>query len=204
MTLWLADAPLILASGSRTRADMLRAAGIPIEVEPAVIDERGLEERLSGEAASAEAVALQLARAKALAVSATRPGRYVLGADQTLACGARRFHKPGSREEAKAHLAGLAGRTHSLHAGFALVRDGVVVTEACERADLTMHVLSDDFLDAYLDAAGPAVEASVGAYQIEGLGAQLFESVDGAHSTILGLPLSPLLAVLRAEGLLLS
>jgi len=200
MALWLADKPLVLASKSASRRALLEAAGIPIEVRPADIDERTVEQ--SAETGTAGAVAALLARAKACAVAAVMPGRLVLGADQTLVLGERRFDKPVDRAAARAQLRMLAGRTHELHSAIAFVRDREILGEEARIAPMTMRAFSDRFLDAYLDAAGPAVTASVGAYQLEGLGIHLFERVEADHFTILGLPLLPALAFLRRAGCL--
>jgi septum formation protein len=200
MALWLASAPLVLASRSAARRTLLEAAGIPIELCPADVDERALEM----EAASQEptAVAALLARAKAAAVAQSHPGRLVLGADQTLALGAKRFAKSPDRRTARAQLQALRGRTHELHAGLAFVQDKVVVFEHVETARLTMRAFSDAFLDRYLETAGDAVFASVGGYQLEGLGIQLFERIEGDYFTILGLPLLRALDFLRERGYL--
>jgi septum formation protein len=198
MGLWLAAAPLVLASQSKVRRVLLEAAGIPVETRPANIDERATEGRaLSDEPG---AVAALLAREKALRVAAGLPGRLVVGADQTLALGRRRFDKPADRAGARAQLTALAGKTHALHAAVAVARGADVLFEHVEVARLTMRPFAEDSLERYLDAAGPAVTASVGAYQVEGIGIQLFERIEGDHFTVLGLPLLPLLAYLRAEG----
>lgn len=198
MGLWLAATPLVLASGSAVRCKLLEAGGIPVEVRPASIDERAIEAAAASEDPSA--VAAVLARAKALRVAADVPGRLVVGADQTLALGRRRFDKPADRAAARAQLQALAGRTHELHAAVAVARGRDVLFEHVGVARLTVRSLSETFLDRYLDAAGAAVTASVGAYQVEGIGVHLFERIEGDHFTILGLPLLPLLAYLRAEG----
>ena len=198
MPLWLADQPLVLASKSAIRGEILRAAGLAIEVCPADIDERTIEQ--GSTAREPGEIAALLAREKALAVAARLPGRVVLGADQTLALGERRFSKPTDRAAARAQLTLLRGQTHQLHTAIALVRDGVILFEHREAARLTMRVFSDRFLEHYLDAAGAAVTASVGGYQLEKTGIQLFERVDGDHFVILGLPLLPLLLHLRQAG----
>lgn len=200
MSLWLAEAPLVLASKSASRRALLQGAGIPIEVLAADIDERGVEVKAG--LADPGAVAALLAREKAIAVSGQHRGRLVLGADQTLALGQRRFSKPVDRAAAREQLKVLRGQSHALHSAVAIVRDGKPVFEHCAVARLAMRAFSDQFLDSYLDAAGDAVTASVGAYQVEGLGVQLFERIDGDHSTILGLPLLPVLEALRREGAL--
>ena len=198
MPLWLADQLLVLASKSAIRGEILRAAGLAIEICPADIDERTIE-RGSAARDPGEIAAL-LAREKAHAVAARLPGRVVLGADQTLALGKRRFSKPTDRAAAREQLKLLRGQTHQLHTAIALVRDGVILFEHREAARLTMRVFSDRFLEHYLDAAGAAVTASVGGYQLEKTGIQLFERVEGDHFVILGLPLLPLLLHLREAG----
>ena len=198
MPLWLADQPLVLASKSAIRSEILRAAGLAIEVCPADIDERTIEQ--GSAARDPGEIATLLAREKALAVAARLPGRVVLGADQTLALGERRFSKPTDRAAAREQLTLLRGQTHQLHTAIALVRDGVILFEHREAARLTMRVFSDRFLEHYLDAAGAAVTASVGGYQLEKTGIQLFERVEGDHFVILGLPLLPLLLHLRQAG----
>jgi septum formation protein len=177
---------------------VLESAAIPLDVYPADIDERGIETR-AGTTAPGEIAAL-LAREKALAVAAHLPGRLVLGADQTLALGERMFTKPADLAGARAQLKTLRGQTHELHAAIAIIRDGAILFEHRAIARLTMRAFSDGFLDAYLDAAGGAVTASVGAYQVENLGIHLFERIEGDHFTILGLPLLPLLDFLRRNG----
>jgi nucleoside triphosphate pyrophosphatase len=203
MSLWLASDPLLLASRSAARRTLLEAAGIPIELHAADIDERGLEGGAESVAAPAEIAAL-LARAKASVIAALRPGRLVLGADQTLALGAKRFAKPADRAAARTQLGALSGRSHELHSAIAFMQDATVLFEYVGSARLTMRALSDRFLDSYLDAVGDAATASVGAYQIEGPGVQLFEHVEGDYFTILGLPLLAALDFLRRRGCLTS
>jgi septum formation protein len=200
MTLWLAPAPLVLASRSAARRAVLEAAGIPIELCPADLDERALE--AAATAAEPTAIAAMLAREKASLVGRSHPRRLVLGADQTLALGSKRFSKPADRQAARAQLQALRGRSHELHAALAFVDDGAVVFEHVETARLTMRHFSDDFLDRYLDAIGEAVLASVGCYQLEGIGVQLFERIEGDYFTILGLPLLQALDFLRRRGCL--
>jgi len=200
MPLWLADRPLVLASKSEIRRALLADAGIPVDVSPADIDERGIEERATTR--DAGDIALVLARAKAQAIAARLPGRLVLGADQTLALGERRFSKPADRAAARDQLKALRGQTHELHTAVALARDGAIAFEHREAARLTMRAFSDGFLESYLDAMGGAVTASVGGYQLEKAGVQLFERIDGDHFVILGLPLVALLAYLRRAGCL--
>lgn len=200
MGLWLASQPLVLASKSQSRRAVLAAAGIPFEIAPADIDERAIEAGIPN--AEPETVAHTLAREKARAIAHRMPGRLVLGADQTLGLGERIFSKPADAQAARAQLALLRGTTHVLHSALVLARNDLSVLEICEPARLTMRDFSDAFLDSYLAAAGAAVTTSVGAYQVEGIGIQLFERIEGDHFTILGLPLARLLEFLRREGYL--
>ncbi|MDP2411676.1 MAG: Maf family protein [Pseudolabrys sp.] len=195
MPLWLSAQPLVLASKSEIRGKLLAAAGLRFEIRPAQIDERA-EEAKAG-VSDPSAAARMLARVKAEAVSADNPGKLVLGADQTLARGGLRFSKPESRVAAAEQLRALRGRTHELHSALALVRDGALQFACVDTARLTMRDFSDEFLEDYLDMAGDAALASVGAYQLEGIGVHLFERVEGDYFTILGLPLMPLLQFLR-------
>jgi len=200
MPLWLAGEPLVLASKSAARQAVLRDAGLPIEVDPADIDERAIEQQAG--TSDAGAVASLLAREKACAIAMRKPGRFVLGADQTLALGSRRFSKPPDLAAARRQLESLRGQTHELTSAIALVRDDVVMFEHRAAARLTMRAFSNAFLDSYLEAMSAAVTTSVGAYQLERVGIQLFERVDGDHFVILGLPLLPLLDFLRRQRLL--
>lgn len=200
MTLWRGKYPLILASQSRARQALLANAGIAFEAVPADIDEREIQQA-SGLSTPGDIAAL-LARRKALSVSLRQPGRFVVGADQTLARGARLFAKPAGRAQAAEQLHALAGDSHELHSAVAVARDGEILFEGVFIARMTMRQLGEPEIVAYLDAAGEAVTTSVGAYQLEGLGVHLFERVEGDHFTILGLPLLPLLAFLRSERLL--
>ena len=200
MTVWRGQSPLILASQSRARQILLANAGIDFEAIPAEIDERALQQD-SGLALPGD-IAAHLAREKARSVSMRKPGRFVVGADQTLALGTRLFSKPAGRIQAAEQLEALAGRTHRLHSAVAVSREGKILFEAVAVADMTMRRLSQPQIEAYLSEAGEAVTSSVGAYQLEGLGIHLFERIDGDHFTILGLPLLQLLAFLRSERLL--
>jgi septum formation protein len=200
MTIWRGNDPLILASLSRARRMLLGNAGISFDAVPAEIDERAVQKN-SGLMLPGEIAGL-LAREKALFVSAKNPGRYVIGADQTLALGELLFSKPSGRAQAAEQLRQLAGNSHALHSAVAVARDGKIVFSDVSVAKMTMRSLSDNEISAYLDTAGEAVTTSVGAYQLEGFGVHLFERIEGDHFTILGLPLLPLLGFLRRERLL--
>ena len=200
MTLWRGKYPLILASQSRARQQLLSNAGIDFEAVVAQIDERAVQQA-SGLSAPGEIAGL-LAREKALSVSMRQHGKIVVGADQTLALGMRLFSKPADRAQAAGQLRALAGRSHELHSAVALARNGKILFETVTIARMTMRQLGEAEIDAYLDQAGEAVTSSVGAYQLEGLGVHLFERIEGDHFTILGLPLLPLLAFLRSARLL--
>jgi septum formation protein len=197
-SLWRGSAPLVLASTSATRRLLLESAGVSVETQAPGIDERALE--IAGR--EPRDIARRLAAEKTLAVSRLRPDRLVLGADQTLACDGRLFHKPPDRAAAHDQLMALSGRTHILHSAFALAEHGAVVREGAEDARMTMRHLSSSAIEAYLDHAGDRALQSVGAYQVEGTGIHLFNRIEGDHATILGLPLIPLLAALRTRGLL--
>ncbi len=199
MSFWFAAEPLVLASQSKVRRALLEAAGIPVEARPAHLDERAIEQRVTGGPGE---VALTLAREKARTVAAMSGNGIVVGCDQTLALGERRFSKPADRAAARDQLLALRGKTHELHSAVAVCRNGAVTFGHVAVARLTMRDFSEDFLDSYLDASGSAVTASVGAYQLERTGVHLFETIEGDHFTILGLPLLPLLGHLRATGAL--
>jgi septum formation protein len=179
---------------------MLEAAGVDIDVMPAKIDERAVEKTLEGSGASPEDVAQVLAEAKALDVSERNPGRLVLGCDQTLSLGDELFHKPKDMEGARAHLLKLSGKTHQLNSAVVLARNGEAFWRYVGVANLTMRKLDPAFIGRHLARVGPMALNSVGAYQIEGEGIQLFEKVEGDHFTIVGLPLLPLLRELRELG----
>ena len=199
-SLWRGGAPLLLASTSETRLKLLESAGLVVEVQAPRLDERAVE--AAGSHDGPPALALRLAREKALAVTRRHPNRIVVGADQTLACRGKLFHKPSDHGEAGEQLAALSGRTHVLHSAFVVAWRGAVAHHGIESAHLTMRDLSADAIELYLDMAGEGALRSVGAYQVEGLGIHLFERIEGDHSTILGLPLLPLLAALRGMNLL--
>jgi len=197
----LPDRPqLILASASVVRRQLLAGAGVEFDVEPADIDERAAELRLRS--ASVAARAKSLAEAKAVQVSMRRSRSKVIGADQILELEGVVFSKAANSEEACQILRKLRGRTHRLHSGVALAEDGEVVWSLVQSASLTVRAFSEAWLEAYLAKAGSALTQSVGAYQLEGLGAQLFTHIEGDYFTVLGLPLLPLLDELRRQALI--
>lgn len=204
--LWRGPDPLLLASASPARRRLLEAAGLPVETCAAGIEERAIEADLALDAAGrgdlAQRLAERLAREKALAVSRRCCDRIVVGADQTLACEGCLFHKPADAAVARGQIARLAGRTHTLHSAFAVARGGSLLAAGVEEAHLTMRPLDADAIELYVACAGGQAVAGVGAYQVENLGLHLFDRVEGEHSTILGLPLLPLLATLRKLELL--
>ena len=193
---------MILASKSRGRRALLSAVGLDAEVVAAEVDERALEERHLARGGSLESLAMELARVKALTVSAIRPDAYCLGTDQTLTLEGSIIHKSGDFDEAARTLAALSGKMHRLTSAFCIARSGQSLVIDSDHADLQMRPLDPVTISSYLDRTGPAVLASVGAYQIEGLGAHLFERIEGEHSVVLGLPVLRLLDWLRRENLI--
>jgi septum formation protein len=192
----------VLASGSASRRQILSHAGVSFIAQPADVDEEALKVRLLTKGTQVRDVAIHLAEAKALAVSNLRPEALVLGADQTLVIDDQLVSKCHDLAEARALLLRLRGRSHQLVGGLVLARRGNVLWRHGETSTLTMRDFSDGFLHAYLAAEGEGLLASVGCYRMEGLGAQLFERVQGDYFAILGLPLQPLLAELRNQGVL--
>jgi len=191
---------LILASTSPFRKALLSDAGLDFQVLAPLIDERMVEAPLEGSGATPEEVAEILAEAKAVEVSERRRGALVLGCDQTLSLGDRLFHKPEDMEAARRGLLALSGKTHQLNSAAVLVRDGKVVWRTVSVARLTMRLLEPAFIGRYLASVGDKALQSVGAYQIEGEGVQLFDRIEGDYFTIVGLPLLPVLAALRELG----
>ena len=196
-----APAGLVLASASPFRRKLLEAAGLAFRVVPAKVDEAAIK-RDHGAGLEPAALAETLAAAKAEAVSRECGDSLVIGSDQVAALGSRVFDKPADLAEARAHLVELRGRTHRLFTAVALARNGQVVWRQTEIATLTMRRFSEEFLNRYLAEGGARLCQMAGAYEIEGRGIQLFERVEGDHFTIVGLPLIPLLAELRARGVL--
>jgi septum formation protein len=190
---------VVLASGSAARRRILLAAGVAFEVDPPRVNEEAAKAGLRGEGATPHDQAVALAELKALSVSAHRDG-FVIGADQMLALEGEAFDKPKSAAEAREHLLRLRGRTHELITAAVVTRGDAVIWRHVDTPRLTMRAFSDAFLEDYLARAGEEVLTSVGAYQLEGVGAQLFERVEGDYFSILGLQLLPLLTFLREQG----
>jgi len=191
---------IVLASQSASRKAMLEAAGVPFEARAATVDEAELKRELIG--VPGADVATILAEAKAISVSMAMPGRLVLGGDSVVEVAGRQFDKPVSRANAAEHLAFFSGQTMALSSAVVLVRNGVVLWRHVETARLKVRQLSPGFIDSYLDQEWPEVAACVGVFRIEAQGVQLFETIEGSHFTVLGMPLLAVLAALRNQGAL--
>lgn len=194
---------LILASKSPARAALLRNAGLKITTATADIDERSVEAALGNEL-EAEDVALVLAEAKALDVAARYPDTLIIGADQTLSCEKEILHKASDDADLRKKLLKLSGKTHTLSSAVTIVRNEETIWRTSAQAHLTMRNLTPEYVGRYIAETLPETLQSVGGYHLEGLGAQLFERIEGDYFTVLGLPLLPLLAWLRAEKILMS
>lgn len=194
--------PLILASTSAARKTLLTQAGLTFASLAAPVDERALEAPLIAAGEPSEAIALALARAKAEAVLALRPGAVVIGADQVLDLDGRRLVKPGDRDGARRQIGELQGRTHRLVSAVVVAEGAGIAWQHVAEARLTMRSLSRAAIERYLDEAGDGIFGSVGAYHLEGVGVRLFEAIEGDYFTILGLPLLPLVGWLRSRGLI--
>ncbi|MEM6546697.1 MAG: Maf family protein [Pseudomonadota bacterium] len=193
---------LLLASASKARADMLRAAGVAVCIRPAWIDEAAVKSAMRAEAAAPRDLADTLAELKAARISGSAPGHLVLGADQILVQAGTIFDKPRDALEARKHLKALRGKSHHLISAAVIVIDGVPIWRHIGQAELTMRPFSDAFLDTYLESLGETALQTVGGYHLEGLGAQLFSRVQGDYFTILGLPLLQVLDFLRVRGVI--
>ncbi|MFI4936651.1 MAG: Maf family protein [Caulobacterales bacterium] len=193
--------PVVLASKSASRAAILRGAGVTFEIVGADVDEGAEKDRLAAEGAGPKAVAEHLAALKAASVSRTCEG-LVIGADQTLDLAGALYDKAETLSDARERLMALRGKPHHLHSAVAVARDGAAIWRLTQSPRLTMRAFSDAFLESYLARGGETLLGSVGCYLLEGEGAQLFERIEGDYFAILGLPLLPLLDLLRREGAL--
>jgi septum formation protein len=196
--------PVVLASASAARAQLLRAAGVALAIDPAAIDEDEVKASLRQSGADGAAVAERLAELKALRIANRHPAALVIGADQVLQQGAELYDKPPDLAAARRQLLALRGQTHELISAVVIVRDGVRLWHHVGRAKLTMRTFTDQFLEQYLTEAGDEALGSVGAYRLEGRGVQLFQRIEGDYFTILGLPLLPVVDFLREQGVLPS
>ncbi|MEM7508427.1 MAG: Maf family protein [Pseudomonadota bacterium] len=195
---------MILASASKARADLLRAAGVDVDIHPARIDEAAVKQAMLAEDASPRDIADMLAELKAKQVSMRHPHILILGADQVLVCEDQLFDKAETMVEARSHLQQLSGKTHHLYSAAVIARDGEPVWRHVGHARLSMRPFTEAFLDNYLDRVGDLALSSVGCYHLEGLGAQLFARVEGDYFTVLGLPLLEVLGFLRAQEVLVE
>jgi nucleoside triphosphate pyrophosphatase len=202
-TIWVGNVPLILASKSPSRLALLNAAGLSADVVFPQVDERAVEERYIAEGGSIITLAMCLAQAKTVNVSSLHKQAYCLGADQTVTVGERLLHKSSDIVEAASSLALLSGRTHRLTSAFCVARNGKTLFSESDTADLHMRTLDTSEIARYLELVGPAVLSSVGCYQVEGHGVQLFDWIHGNHATIIGLPIFKLLSCLRRQKLVL-
>ncbi len=194
---------VILASASQARARMLEQAGIAVRRAPVVIDEGTVRAAMLAEGADAGEIARELAQMKARrAALRVEEEAFIIAADQTLSCAGGLLEKPADRQAAREQLLFLRGREHRLFSAVCLIHGGRIIWQHMDEARLFMRNFSDAFLEEYLDRAGDALTASVGAYRLEEIGAQLFARIEGDFFTILGLPLLPLLDILRENGVL--
>lgn len=203
-TLWLGTRPLLLASASTIRRQLLEQAGIPVTPYPVSLDEAGIAKVLIAEGASPAAIARTLSAAKAKEASRLFPDDIILAVDQTLEFEGGLGMKPTTIEAARGQLSAMRGKTHQLHAAACVVQGDKVLWAGCATAELMMRSFSSSFLERYLETMGETVCRTVGAYEFEALGAHLFDKAVGEHAAILGLPLAALLAAFRRLGLLLE
>lgn len=197
-----ASPSLTLASASAVRARLIRDAGIVASIDPSTVDEAAIKSRMTALSATPDEIARSLASAKAEEVSGRHRGALVLGADQVLVHDGILFDKPASIGEARDHLGRLSGDSHDLISAASFAMDGETLWTTAGHARLIMRSLSSGFIDDYLERAGDAVLSSVGCYQLEALGAQLFHRVDGDYFCVLGLPLLEVLDFLRRRGVI--
>ncbi len=195
---------LILASASASRRNMLTAAGVAYDVYPAEVDESAIKERLLKEGKEPRAIARDLAYAKALAVSAIHPERWILGGDSVVSVGGQIYDKPVSRKDAAKHLRDFSGKLMTLDSSAAIACGGRVIDWVCDDAHLEVRSLCEETIARYLDLEWPAIAGCVGCFRIEALGVNLFEVITGSHFTVLGMPLLPVLGLLRKHGIIAS
>lgn len=193
---------LILASSSKARHTMLKNAGVDCEAVASMIDEEGYKQSMKAEGASAAEAAETLAEMKALRMYRQQPDAIVIAADQMLECNGIWFDKPRDRDNTRAQLMALRGKTHQLVSAAVIYKEGSRIWGTIDTAHLTMRNFTEEWLDEYLDVAGDEIFNCVGGYQLEGIGAQLFTEVRGDYFTVLGLPLLPLIGFLRDHGVL--
>ncbi len=196
--------PLILASASSTRRALMESAGLLFEGRAAHVDEVEIKHSAQADGMDAADTALMLAEMKAFRIARTNPDVLVIGCDQLLVCEDRWFDKPVDLDEARNHLLALRGKTHTLVTAVLCQRGDQRLWHHVSNPRLKMRDFSDAFLDIYLQAEGMALTATVGAYRLEGLGVHLFDTIEGEHAAILGLPLMPLLGFLRQHRLLME
>ena len=201
-SIWLPELPLILASKSQIRLELLTRAGFQTTVTVPEFDERAFEETLEREDLAITERASALASEKARLASLAYPDHYVIGADQMLTCDGVMLHKSENLAQAKHQLAFLSGKTHQLTSAVALSRNGHILFTTSDRAHMTMRMLTDQQIETYCSLVGPVLFQSVGCYELEGLGVHLFDRVEGDFFTVLGMPLEPLIGFLRREGCL--
>jgi septum formation protein len=192
---------IVLASTSAIRIHLLTSAGVPFEAQAPRVDETTIKDALLAEGVSPRDIADALAEAKAVRVSRRTPG-LVIGADQTLEFDGRLFDKAENVDEARTRLREMRGQAHKLHCGMVVARDGVPIWREVVTTTLRMRPFTDDYLEGYLERNAPGILASVGCYQLEGEGVQLFDRIEGDYFAILGLSLIPLLDLLRRHGAL--
>ncbi|MEQ1687049.1 MAG: nucleoside triphosphate pyrophosphatase [Sphingopyxis sp.] len=203
MAVWQRET-LILASKSASRRAMLDAVDIRYDVVVADVDEASIKASMQQMGADSRAITHGLAKAKAETVSRLYPARWVLGSDSTVSVEGKLYSKPGSKEDAAAHLRAFSDRTMTLDSAVVLAKGGEMRGYASDDARLEVRNLSDAFIDQYLSVEWPAIAACAGCFRVEGLGVHLFETVMGSHFTVLGMPLLPLLQVMREQGIVTS
>ncbi len=197
-TIWSSKAPLILASNSAIRSDLLKQAGFEFSIQTPKIDERKIESDFLVKSKEPRDLAKTLAHAKAEAISDKAPEAWIIGADQILELEGQIFHKAKTRQEVENNLEYFEGKTHHLHSAVAILKGNSITKIFVETAALKMRILTKDDIKIYCDLAGDMIFESVGSYHYEGLGRHLFESVEGREDVIYGLPLDPIIKFFRS------